>query len=391
MPSPFAEKAIAEAQQHGKAILKFISANDTGKTGSHQAGFYLPKGVWNFYAPFGPIAGRNDKSNVQIVWQGGQLETRSVVTWYGKGNPKKPRREYRLTCFGKGFPFLHEDVVGDMLVLIPKDVHNFLAYVIDLPEDIEDVQAALGVEAFGSWAVYERGKEPVPLSEDDCIDQQFRAFAENLKMFPPGRAFSEKTREALFACSHEFSKKRIDDRLLNLMHAEYRLFKIVERQICLPEVRRLFTDIDDFIKTAATLMNRRKSRAGRSMENHVEFLLRDAQIPFDMRPTIEGEPDIIIPSKAAYDDNNYPKNKLFMIGIKTTCKDRWRQVTQEAPRIEWKHLLTLQEGVSEKQLAQMPKQKVSLIVPRKLRNRYPKSAQLLDFDEFVGTVKKALL
>src|ERR1022692_3585138 len=30
MPSPLAEKAIQEAQLHGKAILKFISANDCG-------------------------------------------------------------------------------------------------------------------------------------------------------------------------------------------------------------------------------------------------------------------------------------------------------------------------------------------------------------------------
>jgi len=51
------------------------------------------------------------------------------------------------------------------------------------------------------------------------------------------------------------------------MKAEYRLFKLVERQLCLDEVRRLFKDIDDFLSTAARIMNRRKTRAGRSMEN----------------------------------------------------------------------------------------------------------------------------
>ena len=62
MPSPLAEKAIEEAQQVGKAILKFISANDCGLTGSHQAGFYLPKSAWELYAPFGPEKGKLEKS-----------------------------------------------------------------------------------------------------------------------------------------------------------------------------------------------------------------------------------------------------------------------------------------------------------------------------------------
>src|SRR5262245_33640053 len=122
MGSPLAEKAISDAQDHGKAILKFISANDCGVTGSHQAGFYLPKAAWQLYAPFPPKKGRIDKSKVQIVWQGGLLTTNSVVTWYGK----KTRDEYRLTSFGRGFPFLHEDTVGDLLVLVPQDLQNFL-------------------------------------------------------------------------------------------------------------------------------------------------------------------------------------------------------------------------------------------------------------------------
>jgi type II restriction enzyme len=388
MPSPLAEKAIEEAQQVGKAILKFISANDCGLTGSHQAGFYLPKSAWELYAPFGPEKGKLEKSKVRIAWQGGERVTDSVVTWYGQ----KTRDEYRLTSFGRGFPYLVDDSVGDLLVLIPQDLHNFLAYIIDLPEDIEDIQAALGVEAIGTWVVYEGAKEPAPLSPEDCIDKEFRAFALGLEAFPAGKLFSEKTREAMIACVNDFAKKPTDDRLMDLMKAEYRLFRLVERQICLPEVCRLFKDIDDFLKTAATLMNRRKSRAGRSMENHVEYLLKDAQIPFDVRPQIQGEPDIVIPGKAAYDDPKFPTEKLFAVGVKTTCKDRWRQVTQEAPRVEWKHLITIQEGVSAKQLKQMQQLKLTLVVPQKLHSRYPqvKGVHLMDLDGFIRTIRKRL-
>jgi len=88
---------------------------------------------------------------------------------------------------------------------------------------------------------------------------------------------------------------------------------MVERQVCQSEVVRAFKDVDDFLKTAASIMNRRKARAGKSLENHVEYLLRDAAIPFDSRPRIDGsdEPDILIPGKAAYEDSKFPVDQLL--------------------------------------------------------------------------------
>jgi type II restriction enzyme len=388
MPSPLAEKAIEEAQLVGKAILKFISANDCGLTGSHQAGFYLPKAVWQLYAPFPPEKGKTEKSNVQIVWQGGQHVTASVVTWYGQ----KTRFEYRLTSFGKGFPYLIDDSVGDLLILIPQDIHHFLAYIIDLPEDIEDIQAALGIEVIGTWAVYLGQSEPPLPNTEDCINDQFRAFAESVSVFPGANVFSEKTLETLNRCIHNFNNRSPDERLMELMKSEYHLFRLVERQLCLPEVRRLFKDIDDFLTTANTLMARRKLRAGSSITNHVEYLLKDACIPFDVRPQIPGTPDVVIPGKAQYEDPKFPDYKLFVVGVKTTCKNRWRHVVQGAPRVEWKHLITIQEGVSAKQLQQMHEQKVTLVVPQKLHSRYPKveSLNLMNLEAFIRTVRMRL-
>src|SRR4051794_2908463 len=107
------------------------------------------------------------------------------------------------------------------------------------------------------------------------------------------------------------------------------------------------------------------------MGNHVEHLLREAKVPFDCRPDIEGEPDILIPGKAEYSDPHFPIDRLFMLGVKTTCKDRWRQVLNEAQRIQRKHLMTIQEGISKKQLLQMQQSNVSLVVPKRLHSRYP--------------------
>jgi hypothetical protein len=389
MPSPSCELSIAEALRVGNALLKFISPNDAGITGTHQCGFYLPKPVWAMYAKFGPVKGRNDEAEVEVHWQEEQLITRSRVKWYGKGT----RSEYRLTRFGKGFPFLTPESVGDMLVLIPVDHQTFKAYVLDSDEDIEEIQAALGVEVTGFWGAYEGGKPRVE-TESQCLERRFRDFVQNLEDFPSGNAFSQETVQALKECVDQFADLDADKTIVRCVDTEYRLYRMAERQICQREIVRVFKDVDDFLNTASSIMNRRKSRAGRSLENHFEYLLKQAQIPHVIRPPqVDGKPDIIIPSVEAYNDGRYPTNKLFMVGVKTTCKDRWRQVLNEAKRIKQKHIMTIQQGISKKQLNDMKGDGVQLIVPQEFHKQYPPNSdmELLQVGEFVDLVRKRLV
>lgn len=386
MASPAGERALNDALGIGRALLKFISANDAGMTGSHQYGFYLPLAVWKMFTPQPPTDGVNHKHFVDILWQSG-LTTKSAVTWYGKGT----RHEYRLTRFGRDFPFLNDDAVGNLLVLVPEDAAHFRGYVLDLEEDIDDVQVALGVEVVETWGVYEAGVFHGE-TEDNCIERRFRGFAAEVEAFPTGHEFSEAARNALVECIHGFPSQRPDRRLLRAIDAEYQLFKLVERRLCEPDICRVFESVDDFLKTAATIMNRRKSRAGRSFENHVESILREEGIPFDMRPAVDGKPDLVIPSRQAYEDASYPVENLFVVGLKTTCKDRWRQVTREGQRVPTKHLLTMQRGISTAQLTEMQDANVRLVVPEGIQATYPpeRPMELLTLDGFINAVRERI-
>ena len=80
--------------------------------------------------------------------------------------------------------------------------------------------------------------------------------------------------------------------------------------------------------------------------------------------------------------------KIKFLAAKTTCKDRWRQILNEADRIKTKHLFTLQQGISKNQLTEMYKYNVQLIVPKQYKNSFPKEfrdriASLEDFIDFV--------
>ncbi|MYF15835.1 MAG: hypothetical protein F4228_14145 [Acidobacteria bacterium] len=55
--------------------------------------------------------------------------------------------------------------------------------------------------------------------------------------------------------------------------------------------------------------------------------------------------------------------RVAMLDTKRTCRDRWRQVLNEADRIPNKHLLTLQEGATERQFEEMTNGGIHLVVP----------------------------
>lgn len=62
-------------------------------------------------------------------------------------------------------------------------------------------------------------------------------------------------------------------------------------------------------------------------------------------------------------DNLSTGDKTFF-GAKTICKDRWRQVLNEANGIPNKHLFTLQPGVTKNQLQEMKDEHLTLVVPK---------------------------
>ena len=112
--------------------------------------------------------------------------------------------------------------------------------------------------------------------------------------------------------------------------------------------KRRFSDVESFIKYSLSVLNRRKSRAGKSFENHLEALFKIRKIRYSREAITENRvrPDFLFPSIEAYNDGSFDASLLTMLGVKTTCKDRWRQVLSEAARISNKHLITWRAAIS---------------------------------------------
>ena len=151
MLSAIGEQALLDSVRTGKALVKFISSNDVGTTGSHQYGFYLPIAAWRIYSPNLPENGVNNHHDVQVEWPDGII-TNSRVYWYGN----RTRSEYRLTRFGRNFPWIRwnsDENVGDLLVIVPHSIDQFSAYVLNQDDDIEELLAGLGIELTDTWGL----------------------------------------------------------------------------------------------------------------------------------------------------------------------------------------------------------------------------------------------
>ena len=141
-----------------------------------------------------------------------------------------------------------------------------------------------------------------------------------------------------------------------------------------------------------SVQNRRKSRVGLALENHLELMFTECGIRYSRAAVTENrsKPDFIFPGRVEYHDPAFNPLKLTMLGVKSTCKDRWRQVLAEADRIERKHLLTLEAATSGNQTDEMQAKNLQLVLPRSLQNTYSiaQQAWLLDVSGFNALVRE---
>ncbi|WDF35073.1 type II restriction endonuclease (plasmid) [Arthrobacter agilis] len=169
--------------------------------------------------------------------------------------------------------------------------------------------------------------------------------------------------------------------LMAWLEQEEILFRVLERHLATDTLDALYVDghvdVDRFIEVSLSMHNRRKSRAGKGLENQLIALFNALDVRHSFNPVTENRtrPDFIFPGINEYVDGDFPALNLTMLGVKTTCKDRWRQVLSEAQRIEDKHLLTLETPISPAQTDEMREWRLQLVVPAALHAPYNPAQQ----------------
>jgi len=379
--------AITDAINSKMIFCKFLSANDTGETGGHQDGIYIPKNSISLIFDEPGIKGQNKEAFNEIVWQN-DFKTSACFKYYGQGT----RNEYRITRFGRGFPFLQPEYTGALVVILKLKDSSYKAYVFNNEDDINEFLDYFGLSPAETNRLIEHNvsleaKEAFAISE----------FIKGLKFgFPSSEEMSltaQSIQNSVYN-HNELIQVNPDKKLLDWTSVEYNLFRAVEISLYGESITKGFSDVDSFIEMANKVLNRRKSRAGKSLEHHLTTLFKENNLQFSAQAVTEGNkrPDFIFPSEKAYHDMSFATDKLLSLAAKTTCKDRWRQVLNEADRLRsrQKFLCTLQQGISSSQLKEMKDENVVLVVPSEYISKYPQhyQSEIWTVKKFIDYVKE---
>jgi hypothetical protein len=301
------------------------------------------------------------------------------VSFYDARRAHPTRTEWRLYYDGD---FLGRADEGDLLVLLRVEgaLH---ALVVQggsswerLLEELVTVGGAQARFTLADAAVleareldYRRGLllEALGLPVERPVEPDDEALV--LREF--GRTFPTTAILSAFARRLADASGDADVVLMAWLDREERLFRALERLVIADRVAEGFNDTDAFVAFAQTVLQRRKSRMGYVLENHVEALLLARGIPHARGATTEGrsKPDFLVPGVMEYRSGR----PCAMLATKSTCKDRWRQILAEAERIDAKHLLTLEAAISEAQTDEMWRSGVRLVLPAALHPTFTSS------------------
>ena len=373
------------------------------------------QGVDIFRAFVGTPAER-EKIPVTYIWlddeQEAPLRLDLTGTWYNSRKKNENRTpEYRLYYPAAARSVVHRAKAGDTLFLCMTAERKVLAILcpsgssaeqkllwlfgLQLTDNFDLTQRDIAgdggrdIDIAARYILDELGiqqEEPEP----DTLGRVVEKFG---KRFPGTAAFSAFARKTLKGVDPLADP---DAALVAWMEHEEALFRHLERIVVAERLKTGFidgtdADVDGFLSFSLSVQNRRKSRAGYAFAHHVEALLMAWKIPYTREATTEkrNAADFLFPGEAAYADPDFPASDLRMLAVKTTCKDRWRQVLAEASRIKVKHLLTLEPSISRTQTAEMQASLLQLVLPRSMHDTYHEDQRgwLIDIRRFLDEVR----
>jgi hypothetical protein len=311
------------------------------------------------------------------------------------------RSEWRFYYYGN---FLKRAKVGDLLVLARTKASGQLVGLV-FQRDSAWVRAARSLfgiavshRQFDALTQDALGAKRLELLQRQILEELGLAIPlpsastdEELMLKNFARSFPTTKKMGEFARAQvEVDLACADETLVRWLDREERLFRALENVIIGERLKLGFKTVDEFIEYSLSVQNRRKSRMGHALQNHLAEIFTKRGLRYTSQARTEGKnrPDFIFPGEREYRNSQFNETLLVMLGVKSSSKDRWRQVLDEADRVKKKHLCTLEPSISESQTDAMQHRHLTLVLPTQLHVTYTKKqrAKILSVDSFIEFV-----
>lgn len=250
--------------------IKRLSANDTGATGGHQVGLYIPSGI---VEKLFPSINHTRELNPSVfltahVSSHDCPDSEARAIYYNSRHFGKTRNEKGLPAGVEAAHFRILKYRGSdarLSSLMSKgDCKEVNIWVCASTDEEDVIETAIGEVIPGALISGPAGQILGGLSLQQAPVNHKYILPEDWHLrFPSGSEIIQ------YAASH-YVKNSLDpdEQLLDRRRVEYDIFLLVEELHVLDIIRKGFGSVDEFIALANSVSNRRKSRAGKSLELH---------------------------------------------------------------------------------------------------------------------------
>jgi len=402
-------------------LIKKLARNDCGwadgSENGHQNGVYIPRAIRE--SDFFPQLKNINQYKPHIfefqfktLWPAtGEVKTSNLKHYSNKGT------EMHFTGVPKGeFAGLTPAslMIGGILREPVDDIHHWFMIVDSASEEVELLEAMFDLGADFHYGLFDPA-DALKIQKDETeqlVDElsvalktgSLAAFIASVSKMPAPEILAAEAQRAFLQQHHleglnPYEMPTPGDAIMKISRdIEYSLYKRAERRYRAAEVIRIITSggtdivssvvrgFPDLDATFLSASQHRKSRAGRSFEQHIARLLRDGRIAFEEQAVTGGRrPDFVLPSLVVLKAKERTFEEAMVLSAKTTLRERWKQVTMEKFNCAL-FLATVDDRVSSAAIDDMNGQGIHLVVPESLKKSketcYNGKTNVITFREF---------
>lgn len=411
------------AAKSDRLFVKKLSRNDTSwadDSGKHQAGFYIPRDIRESgYFPVlqadNPAKPHIFHAECRVIWpQTGEI-TASHMRHFSNKGPESHFTAIARDLFRGLAPA--SLLVGGLLNEAVSGARHWFVVLDSVSEEAEILETALDLDSNFHFALFQPGalRRAATLERDEIaalierLQSALKAgtldtlLADYARIPSPDSIATEARRTWLdshgVTSLDPWTLESIGDAVMEISRdVEYRIFRRLELRRRAAEVVQIlgrgpdlvtavvrgFPDLDAVFLSAS---QQRKTRAGRSFEQHIAAVLRAGNIRFEEQAVTGGRrPDFVLPDvQALRRGQGRPFEDALVLAAKTTLRERWKQVSSEGFHCAV-FLATVDDRVPATSISEMANQGISLVVPESLKRSketcYPKNASVISFSDF---------
>lgn len=402
-------------------LIKKLARNDSSwaddpKNG-HQNGPYIPREIHEsgFFPPLENI--NQEKTHIyetyfKTLWPAtGEIKNSRLVHYSNKGQEVHFTRVPKSEFVGLTPASL---IIGGVLKEQMDDIGHWFMVVDSASEEVELLEAAFNLGTEFHCGLFDPA-EVLKVEPDETaqlIEElnfalkagSLASFIASVSKMPKPETLAVEAQRLFLHENHFDSLNPYEianpgDAIMKISRdIEYLLYKRAERRHRAAEVIRIITSggsdivssvvrgFSDLDATFLSASQQRKSRAGRSLEQHISRSLRDGRIAFEEQAVTGGRrPDFVLPSLVVLKTDKRKFEEAMVLSAKTTLRERWKQVTLEKFNCAL-FLATVDDRVSSDAIDDMHDQDIHLVVPESLKKSkdtcYADKTNVITFREF---------